>query len=216
MRGRVRRWLAQVLLRAGGRSAALLLLALLFGALAYRLTASDGADAVARPPGPEAASELTADRTPLLEGRRLRSRPDAEPEAVARMAPPAPEIHTLAQTLSVAAAPPPELAPGDRLLVTLSFYYCEYSEGTPRGDGGGFCGVTRDGSIVYPGAAACDISYLGQLFRIDGDPAERIYRCADTGSAVGGTHRDIWFQSSAEGWSWQRYVGDRAQIEILP
>ena len=74
----------------------------------------------------------------------------------------------------------------------------------------------RDGSVVYPGAAACDSSYLGQLFQIQGDPAERIYRCADTGNAVGGTHRDIWFQSSAEGWSWQRHIGDRAEIEILP
>ena len=37
-----------------------------------------------------------------------------------------------------------------------------------------------------------------------------------TGSAVHGLHRDIWFGSSDDGWTWQRSVGQAASIEILP
>jgi hypothetical protein len=111
----------------------------------------------------------------------------------------------------------PALHSGDRIKVSVSFYYCELGGSSPsRGDGGGFCGAMRDGSVVYNGAAACDVAYLGQRFRIDGDPLGRIYRCADTGSAVHGLHRDIWFNSSDEGWKWQKSVGQAATIEILP
>ena len=111
----------------------------------------------------------------------------------------------------------PGLAVGDRVKVSVSFYYCRVGSETPaRGDGGGFCGAMRDGSVVYNGAAACDYVYLGQRFRIEGDPLNRIYRCADTGSAVHGLHRDIWFASSDEGWNWQRNVGQAVTIEILP
>jgi hypothetical protein len=111
----------------------------------------------------------------------------------------------------------PTLMPGDRPIVTLSFYYCEESAGTlARGDGGGFCGRMRDGSFVRPGAAACDVVYLGQKFRIIGDPNARTYVCADTGSAVHGMHRDIWFLDNQSGWVWQSRVGRSAVIEILP
>ena len=109
----------------------------------------------------------------------------------------------------------PKLTPGDRLMVPVSFYYCQ-SGGGAQGDGGGFCGAMRDGSVVYSGAAACDVVYLGQRFRIEGDPSGRTYRCADTGSAVHGLHRDIWFGSNAEGWAWQRSIGQAATIEVLP
>jgi hypothetical protein len=109
----------------------------------------------------------------------------------------------------------PRLVPGDRPMVTLSFYYCEESAGA-RGDGGGFCGRMRDGSVVRPGAAACDVAYLGQRFRIHGDPSGRAYFCADTGSAVHGMHRDIWFLDNRAGWEWQNRVGRTAVIEILP
>lgn len=116
----------------------------------------------------------------------------------------------------LAAGGTPALAPGDRIRVSVSFYYCESGDRTPaRGDGGGFCGAMRDGSVVYNGAAACDVIYLGQRFRIEGDPLARIYKCADTGSAVHGLHRDIWFSSSDDGWSWQRSVGQAATIEVL-
>ena len=111
----------------------------------------------------------------------------------------------------------PSLAPGDRIGVPVSFYYCNSGTKTAaQGDGGGFCGAMRDGSIVYNGAAACDHKYMGQRFKILGDPLPRVYKCADTGSAVHGLHRDIWFGSSDEGWSWQLSVGQAAWIEILP
>ena len=108
----------------------------------------------------------------------------------------------------------PELGPGDRVVATVSFYYCTEDAG-PVGDGGAWCGIMRDGTSVYPGAAACDYDYLGQQFRIEGDPTGRIYTCNDTGSAVHGLHRDIWFRTNAEGWSWQRDVGRQVVIEIV-
>jgi hypothetical protein len=105
---------------------------------------------------------------------------------------------------------------GDRVNATVTFYYCEdTTNGQRRGDGGGFCGTMRDGSPVYPGAAACDPAYLGQQFRIEGDPTERVYTCADTGGGIYGEHRDIWFMGNAEGWAWQQVVGTSAVIEIL-
>ena len=111
----------------------------------------------------------------------------------------------------------PPLRAGDRLTVPVSFYYCTIGHGVAaQGDGGGFCGAMRDGSVVYNGAAACDVEYLGQRFRIEGDPLGLIYRCADTGSAVHGQHRDIWFGSSDDGWAWQRSIGQAATIEVLP
>ena len=64
--------------------------------------------------------------------------------------------------------------------------------------------------------AACDVAYLGQRFVIEGDPSGRTYVCADTGSAVHGLHRDIWFMSNREGWTWQQSVGEQAVIRILP
>lgn len=110
----------------------------------------------------------------------------------------------------------PNLQPGETLTVPLTFYYCEDStSGQRRGDGGGFCGVMRDGTNVYPGAAACSYSYLGQRFRIEGDPTGRIYTCNDTGSGIHGQHRDIWFMSSGEGWAWQAVVGRSAVIQVL-
>lgn len=108
----------------------------------------------------------------------------------------------------------PELAPGDRVVATVSFYYCAEGSGH-AGDGGAWCGVMRDGTVVYPGAAACDYTYLGQQFRIEGDPTGRVYTCNDTGSAVHGLHRDIWFRTNTEGWTWQREVGRSVVIQIV-
>lgn len=110
-----------------------------------------------------------------------------------------------------------DLAPGDRVRVSLSFYYCEEAAGGfPAGDGGGFCGRGRDGSVVRSGMAACDVRYLGQRFQIVGDPTGRTYVCADTGSAVHGQHRDIWFLDNRSGWGWQSQVGASAMIEVVP
>lgn len=123
-------------------------------------------------------------------------------------------VQSVPQELSVGT---PDLVPGQRIEVSVSFYYCQDGPANyPLGDGGGFCGLMRDGSRVYPGAAACAYRYLGQLFKIVGDPTGRIYKCADTGSAVHGLHRDIWFNTSDDGWVWQHSVGRTAVIEILP
>ena len=147
---------------------------------------------------------------------------DSEPEDTPRSVWREPlDVHERARALSVQATGTPLLAPGRRVSVSLSFYYCERIEeadGEPAaaGDGGGFCGAMRDGAIVYPGAAACDVAYLGQQFRIEGDPTDRIYRCADTGNAVHELHRDIWFRTASEGWNWLLTVGRQGVIEILP
>jgi hypothetical protein len=115
-------------------------------------------------------------------------------------------------------APVPALQPGDTVGgVTLSFYYCEVGENAAVvGDGGGFCGAMRDGSVVRPGAAACDFAYLGQRFRIEGDPDQREYVCSDTGNLVDGLHRDIWFNVADDGADWLLKVGRVAVIQILP
>ncbi len=140
----------------------------------------------------------------------------------AEMAEPEPTAEPVAATLARVERPPVERPPtehlqvGARVEATLSYYYCEQGQ-QPRGigDGGGFCMHMRNGEIVYPGAAACAHAYLGQRFRIVGDPLERVYDCADTGSAVHGQHRDIWFMNSDDGMAWQAQVGTVAIIEIL-
>ena len=109
----------------------------------------------------------------------------------------------------------PPLAPGSIVSATISFYYCEQGGSASGGDGGGFCGAMRDGTVVYEGAAACAFTYLGQRFRIVGDPTERIYTCHDTGNEVHGLHRDIFFYTSADGWPWLYSVGTRVVLEIL-
>ncbi|MSQ35891.1 MAG: hypothetical protein EXR63_01925 [Dehalococcoidia bacterium] len=129
--------------------------------------------------------------------------------------PAAPRAQFQIQALALATRP---LAPGDRIAASVSFYYCEESAGGdfPRSDGGAFCGLVRDGSRVRPGMAACDYAYLGQRFRIEGDPTARTYVCGDTGSAIHGLARDIWFMDNRTGWLWQHVVGTSAVIEILP
>lgn len=111
----------------------------------------------------------------------------------------------------------PDFTPGTRVEVTLSYYYCTAGPSGRRvGDGGGFCGTMRNGVRVHSGATACAHRYLGQRFRIIGDPTARTYTCEDTGSAVHGLHRDVWFQTADAGRSWLRAVGQRAVIEIVP
>ena len=109
----------------------------------------------------------------------------------------------------------PPLAIGDVIEVSVSFYYCDLGETGDGGDGGGFCGAMRDGTVVYEGAAACALTYLGQQFRIVGDPNGRLYTCHDTGNAVHGVHRDIFFHSAADGWPWLQTVGTRVVLEIV-
>lgn len=181
--------------------------------IALRLTAPapPATPQAAPPPASEAASRPAA------------ASPTAAPAALPRFeAPPAAGDSIRVRSRergagAVHATATPRLEPGDRALATVSFYYCAFGSGSlPAGDGGNFCGAMRDGAIVYPGAAACDYAYLGQRFRIEGDPAGRVYTCHDTGSAVHGLHRDIWFHASDDGWRWQRAVGTRAVIEVVP
>jgi hypothetical protein len=133
---------------------------------------------------------------------------------------PAPASETAVQSTALELrAGTPALVPGQQIRATVTYYYCRKGaihSAPALGDGGNFCGIMRDGTIVYPGAAACDDVYLGQRFRILGDPTGRVYKCADTGSAVHGLHRDIWFMVSDEGWVWLQSIGDVATIEILP
>ena len=103
--------------------------------------------------------------------------------------------------------PEPEPEAGTTVEVTITYYYCE---GT-GGDGGGFCGHMANGEIVHDGAAACARSRLGERFRIVGDP--KVYTCKDTGSAVDGLHRDIWFRYSADAAAWARRMLDAGHFE---
>lgn len=106
---------------------------------------------------------------------------------------------------------------GEVVEARITYFYCNQGEiAAGIGDGGGWCGHMANGEIVHPGAAACSRDNFGQRFRIIGDPLDRIYTCKDTGGAVHGEHRDIWFDNSDEGFNWIRVVGDTAQVEILP
>ena len=110
--------------------------------------------------------------------------------------------------------PPP--ASVDQRLASITYYYC--SQGSipaSIGDGGGWCGAMASGQVVYEGAAACAAQYMGQQFKILGDPNGRIYTCADTGSAVTGEHRDIFFHNSDDGYQWWLQIGTTATIEIV-
>ena len=99
---------------------------------------------------------------------------------------------------------------------SLSYYYCNQgSLAASIGDGGGWCGAMANGEVVHEGAAACDRAHLGQRFRIVGDPLGLTYTCKDTGSAVHGQHRDIWFDTSDDGYRWIVEVGYTAQVQIL-
>ena len=99
---------------------------------------------------------------------------------------------------------------------SITYYYCvPGGNEASHGDGGGYCGGMANGEVVHEGAAACKPGLLGQRFRIDGDPTDRIYECTDTGGSVLQDHRDIWFMNSDEGYEWWLTVGERAFIEIV-
>ena len=104
----------------------------------------------------------------------------------------------------------------DQRTASITYYYCQQGTNPASiGDGGGFCGAMASGQIVYEGAAACAPGYMGQRFTILGDPSGRTYTCADTGSAVAGEHRDIFFHTSDDGYAWWVQVGSTATIEIV-
>lgn len=162
-----------------------------------------------------AEGEYHAVRQPLAPGvhevaRLLSIEVPATPTPVARA------TRAAAPSAPVAPYVPPvalaSLRPGEQVQASISFYYCERSN---VGDGGGFCGHTADGTPVQLGVAACSRQYLGQVFRVVGDPSGMVFRCADTGSAVVGQHRDIWFPTAGAAGQWMAHVGYSAVIEIL-
>lgn len=138
--------------------------------------------------------------------------PPAAPPRLAQSSPAAP-LAAPSAALPTTAAPP--LGEGEQYEASLSFYYCGANGGPRVGDGGGFCGHMANGQVVHPGAAACAAPYMGQRFRVEGDPYGRVYTCTDTGGAVGGMHRDIWFDDAGVGWAWLQTVGFTATIEIV-
>ena len=185
-----------------------------------RSVRSAAAQQVAGPPPIEAAA---LPPTPSLETRQLLAAGPAvvnraEEALVAVDLDPDPDVPVIAEppfsvTLGNPGSPP--LVAGDVIEVTISFYYCEQGDTASGGDGGGFCGAMRDGTVVYEGAAACALTYLGQQFRIVGDPTGRTYTCHDTGNAVLGLHRDIFFHNASDGWPWLWSVGTSAVLEIV-
>jgi len=137
--------------------------------------------------------------------------------ALSVIEPPAapPPVTPPAVSAALPSTPAPPLGPGEKYTASLSFYYCGANGGPRVGDGGGFCGHMANGEVVHHGAAACAAQYMGQRFRVEGDPYGRIYTCKDTGGAVGGMHRDIWFDDAGVGWAWLQTVGFSATIEIV-
>ncbi len=111
---------------------------------------------------------------------------------------------------------PPSSEDSTYFETSITYYYCVPGDNeASHGDGGGYCGGMANGEVVHEGAAACKPGLLGQRFRIEGDPTERVYECTDTGGSVLQDHRDIWFMNSDEGYAWWIAVGERAFIEIL-
>ena len=215
IRGPLSRALRRVLVRAAFAAGGSFAVALAFGIAAFAFgvrppEAIGGATNAAASVLPAAPAEL---RSFFVRTERAAQAPSIVPASTQ----PFEASRTITASTEVARVPAPPLRAGDRIGVTLSFYYCQAGRNAAvAGDGGGFCGVMRDGSVVRPGAAACDIAYLGQRFRIEGDPEQREYVCQDTGNLVHGLHRDIWFNVADDGADWVLKVGRVAVIEALP
>ncbi|MGE3857241.1 MAG: hypothetical protein AB7G21_09840 [Dehalococcoidia bacterium] len=114
-------------------------------------------------------------------------------------------------------APAEVVKPARALVVPVTYYYCTQTAGGGAGDGGGFCGAMRNGQVVHRGAASCSGANFGQRFRVVGDPTAQVYTCKDTGGGVHNEHRDIWFATSDEAFSWWKTVAPSgyATIEVL-
>ena len=160
----------------------------------------------------EPASELTATPTPTASATATPTRTPTPRTTATPAATSAARVQATAGAIDADS----DAETVTRVRGVVTYYYCEQVAGAPLGDGGGFCGYMRNGTRVTSGAAACDAAYLGQRFRIVGDPTGREYVCADTGSAVGGEHRDIWFATNLEGYEWFAAVGRNVVFEVLP
>lgn len=215
IRGSMVRALRRVLVRAAIAAGSGFAVALAIGVAAFAV-------GVRPPAAVGGATNAAAAMLPTAPGE-LRSlfvrteRREPTPSVIPASAQPFEASRAEAPSTDVARVTVPPLRAGDRIGVTLSYYYCEAGRNAAViGDGGGFCGHMRDGSVVRPGAAACDIAYLGQRFRIEGDPEQREYVCQDTGNLVHGLHRDIWFNVADDGADWVLKVGRQAVIQIQP
>ena len=113
--------------------------------------------------------------------------------------------------------PTPPVMAARALRAPITYYYCTQTGFADIGDGGGFCGLMRNGAPVHAGAASCDRANLGQRFRVVGDPTGLVYTCMDTGGGVSAEHRDIWFATNDEGYAWRKQVAPAgfATIEII-
>ena len=113
--------------------------------------------------------------------------------------------------------PNPTVKPARALTAPITYYYCTQTSGGGAGDGGGFCGSMRNGQVVHQGAASCAGANFGQRFRVVGDPTGLVYTCKDTGGGVGAEHRDIWFATSDEAFSWWKTVAPNGYgtIEVV-
>jgi len=215
IRGPLGRALRRVLLRAACAAGASFGIAIAAGVLAFLFgvrpsEALGGATAAAAAVLPSAPAEL---RSLFVRTEHAQPAPSVVPANAQAFE----ASRTEAAATDVARVATPPLRARDRIGVTISFYYCEAGQNAAViGDGGGFCGHMRDGTVVRPGAAACDVAYLGQRFRIEGDPEQRVYVCHDTGNLVHGLHRDIWFNVADDGADWVLRVGRSAVIEVLP
>ena len=238
MVGDITKTVKQLARRAGAVSLACLAFALGAGSGAYLLSVQHAAAADRTVSAP-----VESDETSTMAASRGRELPVAESVvAVSAVGPQQLEsdVHTVARPLSVQSTPsagseatpprpvatvtaqarqalvPPQVAPaqqpGTLAPAQVTFYYCS---GGFVGDGGGFCGYTADGTPVQVGVAACDRAYMGQQFRVVGDPSGLVFRCADTGGAVHGSHRDMWFPTPASGGAWLAGVGYHVTIEVL-
>lgn len=215
IRGSFGRALRRVLVRAAVAAGAGFAIAIAAGVAAFTLgitppEAIGGATSAAASALPITPGEL---RSLFVRTERVEPTPETTP-APTEQAFEASRVQP--ESTRVAPIAAPSLRTGDRIVASLSFYYCQAgANAAVVGDGGGFCGAMRDGSVVRPGAAACDYAYLGQRFRVEGDPDQREYVCHDTGNMVHGLHRDIWFNVADDGADWVRRVGDLAVIKIL-
>ena len=92
-------------------------------------------------------------------------------------------------------------AGGATLDVWITFYTCPPYCANPSGP-----------LDLGEGQAACDPSWMGQRFILNG----REYICNDTGNAVWGAHVDLFFWNEADGWAYLARYGTQGRIALLP
>ena len=82
----------------------------------------------------------------------------------------------------------------------MTFYSCPPHCGDPAGP-----------LPLDEGQAACDPRYMGRRFRLNGGT----FICNDTGSAVYGTHVDLFFWDPTTGWGYLAVHGTTGELEWI-